>query len=330
MTARILITPGEPAGIGPELLLQLVAQHPAEQDLEWVAVADPALLADRAAALDIPVQLTEIDARQAIAANRPGELKVIPVPLDQPAAPGQLDPRNARYVINTLDTAIDLCHTGQAAALVTGPVQKSVINEAGIAFSGHTEYLQQRCGVPRVVMMLANEQLRVALVTTHLPLRAVPDAITAEVLEQTIVVLEHSLREQFRIPRPAIAVLGLNPHAGENGHLGREELETIIPCVQGLRRQGLQLEGPLAADTAFSSERLGNTDAFLAMYHDQGLTVLKFAGFGDSVNITLGLPFVRVSVDHGTALDLAGSGRGDHSSLRHAIVTAARLAASRD
>ncbi len=250
---------------------------------------------------------------------------VAPVKLAAEVSAGQLNVNNAAYVLNTLDQAVDACLTGQFHAMVTGPVQKSIINEAGIAFSGHTEYLAQRCGRETVVMMLASRQLRVALVTTHLALRDVPQAINAELLRKVIQILHHDLQQKFAIRKPLILVCGLNPHAGESGHLGREEIEIISPLLEELNRQGFRLQGPLPADTLFTPKYLQSADAVLAMYHDQGLPVLKAQGFGEAVNITLGLPIIRTSVDHGTALDLAGSGKASMGSLLEAFRMAAQL-----
>lgn len=322
-TLRIALTSGEPAGIGPELVVQL-AQH--SRSSELVVLADPDLLQDRAALLGLPLQLYTFDPTAAPRINGPGELCVLPVSLASPSKPGQLNPSNASYVLETLSLATDGCKSGQFAAMVTAPVQKSVINDAGIAFSGHTEFLAQRTGAKEVVMMLACEGMRVALVTTHLPLSAVPGAVTHQLLESVVEILDHSLQQHFGVSRPEITVLGLNPHAGEGGHMGREELDVIIPTLDKLRQQGLQLVGPLPADTAFSPHTLANSDAILAMYHDQGLPVLKYAGFGAAVNITLGLPIIRTSVDHGTALDLAGTGKASLGSLQYAVHCAQSLA----
>jgi 4-hydroxythreonine-4-phosphate dehydrogenase len=318
-SARLLITPGEPAGIGPELVCRLAA---AQSDL--VAVADPELLAAtaRQLGLDLPIHRLA-DPGSPVP---PGHLACLPVALRVPVQPGRLDPANAAYVIDTLRLAAERCLDGSVAGMVTAPVHKGVINDAGIAFSGHTEFLAECAGVERVVMMLAAGDLRVALATTHLPLAAVPAAITAASLKRTLDILHHDLQRRFRIERPRILVLGLNPHAGEGGHLGREEIEVIEPLLASLRAAGMALEGPLPADTAFLPERLKGADAVLAMYHDQGLPVLKYAGFGRAVNITLGLPFIRTSVDHGTALDLAGTGRADSGSLAEAITLARQLA----
>jgi 4-hydroxythreonine-4-phosphate dehydrogenase len=321
---RVALTPGEPAGIGPDLVIAL-AQSPHAAEL--VAVADPLLLADRARQLGLPLTLLPWRPEQPARPHVPGTLPVLAVPTAVPVAAGQLDARNADYVLETLRQATDACLRGDFAAVVTAPVQKSVINEAGHPFTGHTEFLQERCGVARVVMMLACPGLRVALATTHLPLRAVPDAITPALLTEVITILHDDLVQKFGIAAPRILVTGLNPHAGEGGHLGREEIEVITPTLERLRRErGYDLQGPLPADTLFTPKYLGQADAVLAMFHDQGLPVLKHMGFGHAVNITLGLPIVRTSVDHGTALDLAGTGRADAGSLRAALDAALLLA----
>jgi 4-hydroxythreonine-4-phosphate dehydrogenase len=314
--ARLAITPGEPAGIGPDIVLALAQR---DWPAELVAVCDPELLQARAAALGLAINLTEADFSASPQPHRAGSLKVLPVKLASPVTAGKLNTDNANYVLNTLKTATDACLAGQCQALVTAPVQKSVINDAGIAFSGHTEFLAARCGAEKVVMMLATRELRVALATTHLPLRQVPDAITRDSLSQVLRITHQSLQQQFGIAQPRILVLGLNPHAGEGGHLGREELDVIIPTLDALRAAGLNLSAPLPADTAFTPKHLSQADAVLAMYHDQGLPVLKYQGFGRAVNITLGLPIIRTSVDHGTALDLAGTGGADTGSLEEAL-----------
>jgi 4-hydroxythreonine-4-phosphate dehydrogenase len=320
---RIAVTPGEPAGIGPDLCLQLARQA---QEVELVAICDPVLLETRARILQQPFAWRILDAGSAPAATRSGELCILPVALHKPSRCGQCDPANARYVLDTLDEAVRGCMRGTFAAMVTGPVNKAVINEAGIAFSGHTEYLAAATGTRDVVMLLATTGLRVALVTTHVPLSEVSSLITADRLRQVLRVLQEGLRLNFDIEQPAITVCGLNPHAGEGGHLGREEIDTIIPVLASLREQGYRLTGPLPADSVFTRERLQGTDAVLAMYHDQGLPVLKHIGFGHAVNITLGLPIIRTSVDHGTALELAGSGRADTGSLRAALQCAIDMA----
>ncbi|MGH8505966.1 MAG: 4-hydroxythreonine-4-phosphate dehydrogenase PdxA [Stenotrophobium sp.] len=320
--ARLLITPGEPAGIGPDLLIR-VAQT--AHDAELVAVCDPVLLQQRAAQLGLPLHLTPVQFDQPPAEQRGGQLRTLPVPLAAAAVPGRLDTRNAAYVLETLTQAVRHCQRGDAQALVTGPVQKSIINDAGIAFTGHTEFLAVLTGTPMPVMMLVAGDLRVALATTHLPLKDVPAAITADTLRAVLEVLHADLVRRFGIARPRILCCGLNPHAGEGGHLGREEIEIIAPVLERLRAQGMDLRGPLPADTLFTAKYLDDADAVLAMYHDQGLPVLKHAGFGHAVNITLGLPIVRTSVDHGTALELAGTGKADSGSLQAAIDAALAL-----
>ena len=327
MTTTLALTPGEPAGIGPDLCIQYVqARRPEGPRL--VAIADPSLLSRRAAELGLPLRLREFDpeATATLPPAGPGELDIVPVSLGAPCSAGRLDPANAAYVLDTLDWAVNGCLDGSFDALVTGPVQKSVINDAGIPFTGHTEYLAEKCRQDTVVMMLATEGLRVALATTHLPLRDVPDAITRVLLRRIIAILNDDLKTKFGILRPKILVAGLNPHAGESGHLGREEIETISPVIGEFLTAGLDIRGPLPADTLFTEKTLAGADAVLAMYHDQGLPVLKYKGFGRAVNITLGLPIVRTSVDHGTALDLAGSGRADGGSLEEAIRQAAQMA----
>ncbi|WP_426816946.1 4-hydroxythreonine-4-phosphate dehydrogenase PdxA [Winslowiella sp. 2C04] len=316
---RVAITPGEPAGIGPDLTIQLAQR---DWPVELVACASPALLIERAALLGLPLELREYQAGTAAQPQRAGTLTVLPVATPQPVTIGELSVDNSHYVLETLARACDGCLNGEFAALITGPVHKGVINDAGIAFSGHTEYFAERSACERVVMMLATEELRVALATTHLPLKDVADAITRESLHEVIGILHHDLQNKFGIANPHIFVCGLNPHAGEGGHMGREEIDTIIPALNELRLQGLQLTGPLPADTLFQPKYLQNADAVLAMYHDQGLPVLKYQGFGRAVNITLGLPFIRTSVDHGTALELAGQGTADAGSF----ITALNLA----
>lgn len=310
---RIAITSGEPAGIGPEICLTL-AKH--EHAGKLVVLADRDLLRQRAAqcALDFDALAARLDIRH--------------VPLRAPSVAGQLNTANAPYVIELIDHAIRGCQTGEFSAMVTAPLHKGIINDAGMAFTGHTEYLAEKTGTPRVVMMLAGAGLRVALATTHLPLRAIPDALTQEELTATLRILHQDLVEKFGIPRPRILVAGLNPHAGEGGHMGREEIDVIAPVLDRLRKEGMNLIGPLPADTLFTTKVLAGSDAQLAMYHDQGLAVLKYAAFEDGVNITLGLPILRTSVDHGTALDLAGTGRADHRSLYAAVDTALSLSAS--
>ena len=313
---RLVLTTGEPAGIGPELSVAAAVWFAGEReagrvpaDVELVLVGDRDLLVQRGG-------------RDAAALAGVG---VHHVPLCVPSEPGRLEVANGRYVLDTLDAAIAMVADGRARAIVTAPVHKGVINDAGVAFSGHTEYLQERAGVDKVVMMLAGGGLRVALATTHLPLRAVPDAVTAHTLDQVLRILDADLRRRFGLAHPRIAVCGLNPHAGEGGHLGREEIDVIEPAIARARAAGIDARGPLPADTLFVPAHVAQFDAALAMFHDQGLPVLKHASFGHGVNITLGLPYVRTSVDHGTALDLAGTGKADPGSLQEAIVTALQM-----
>jgi 4-hydroxythreonine-4-phosphate dehydrogenase len=305
----------------------------AAAQLQWqaelVAIADPELLRERANQLGIPIVLETLDLNSTPQLHRPGSLSILPVALACRSQPGKLDVRNASYVIETLQQAVNACLKGDVSALVTAPVQKSVINDAGIPFSGHTEFLAAATATARVVMMLATPSLRVALATTHLPLAAVPAAITRPLLREALHILVKDLIEKFGVPSPRIAVLGLNPHAGEGGHMGREEIDVIIPELEALRSEGMHLLGPLPADTAFNPKVLEQCDAVFAMYHDQGLPVLKYAGFGNAINITLGLPIIRTSVDHGTALDLAGSGHADIGSLEQALLQAIAMSASR-
>lgn len=321
MTLRIAVTPGEPAGIGPDLLLQLIQDGHRH---ELVAYTDPEMLSQRAALLRLPVRLRTLAASPQPLA--PGELAIVPLPAPAPVLPGRPSRDTAAWVLDTVRAATRDCRAGRCAALVTGPLHKAVINDAGIPFSGHTELLAELTGTPQVVMMLATKGLRVALVTTHLPLAAVPAAITHAVLTRVIEVLHAGLVHQFAIPRPRILVCGLNPHAGEGGHLGREEIDVLVPVLEQLQKRGMDLVGPLPADTLFTPNHLAAADAVLAMYHDQGLPVLKHMGFGRAANITLGLPIIRTSVDHGTALELVGTGTADSGSLRTAIDYAVDLA----
>jgi 4-hydroxythreonine-4-phosphate dehydrogenase len=315
----LLLTPGEPAGIGPDLAVQL-AQTRLAQSL--LVVADPDLLGARARQLKLPLQL--VDEASPLPRGKPA-LRIRPVRLATTARAGRLDVRNSVYVLETLREATRACLRGEARALITGPVQKSIINDAGFPFTGQTEYLAGLCGNATPVMMLATAKLRVALATTHLALRDVPAAITHEGLTTVLRILHQDLRRRIGLRTPRILVCGLNPHAGESGHLGREEIDIIEPALAALRREKLKLIGPLPADTLFTPRVLAQGDAVLAMYHDQGLPVLKHAGFGEAVNLTLGLPILRASVDHGTALDLAGSGRAEDGSLRAAIRMAQQL-----
>lgn len=319
---RIVITPGEPAGIGPDLVAALAQQ---DWPVELVVCADPALLLERAQQLKLPLQLRDYQQNLPAEPQRAGTLTILPSKLAAATLAGQLNVDNSAYVVDSLTRACDGCLNGEFAALVTGPVNKSIINDAGIAFSGHTEFFADRSHCDRVVMMLATETLRVALATTHLPLLAVPDAITQQSLHEVITILNHDLSSKFGIAQPQIYVCGLNPHAGEGGHMGREELDVIIPALESLRMQGINLIGPLPADTLFQPKYLQHADAVLAMYHDQGLPVLKYQGFGRAVNITLGLPFIRTSVDHGTALELAGTGTADVGSFKTALNLAIKM-----
>lgn len=316
----IALTTGEPAGIGPDLCIAIARQaFPAR----IVVLADRDVLMQRARLLGLTFECPDY----AIGTSAPFSLEHIPA--RAAVLPGQLSTANAPYVLALLDRAVIGCQSREFAAMVTAPVQKSIISEAGVPFTGHTEYLQERAGVPHVVMMLVGgdsaHPLRVALATIHMPLSAVPKAITGALLTQTIEVLHHDLKNRFGIAQPSIFVTGLNPHAGESGHLGREEIDVIAPALEALRQRGFAVRGPLPADTAFTPEHLETADAFLVMYHDQGLPVLKYASFGQGVNVTLGLPFIRTSVDHGTALDLAGTGRASVGSLVAAVELAIEL-----
>lgn len=322
---RLLLTPGEPGGIGPDLAVR-IAQG--AYDCELVAVADPALLRTCAEQIGLPIALDEIDYGSPATAHTPGHLWIDPVAMTRPAVAGQLDPANARYVLDTLDRAVDRCLAGDAQGMVTGPAHKAVINDAGVAFSGHTGYLADRCASGAPVMMLATDDgvLRVALATVHLPLADVPAAIDEPTLRHVLDVLHSQLIARFGIAHPRILVAGLNPHAGEDGYLGREEIDVITPVLNAARSRGIDAVGPLPADTLFTEHRLADADAVLAMYHDQGLPVIKHVGFGRTVNISLGLPIIRTSVDHGTALDLAGTDQIDTGSLDAAIRIALQMA----
>ena len=322
MIPRILITMGEPAGIGPDLCA-LIACKPFAAEL--IVVGDPQLLADRARLLGVNLQLSEVVPSRPPSRHRPGALRYLAVGSAEGSVAGKLDPAHAGYVLETIDAAVCGCMARQFDALVTAPVHKGVINEAGVGFSGHTEYIAAITG-GHPVMMLATTGLRVALATTHLPLREVSGAITQDLIETVLRILNSELKLRFGVERPRILVCGLNPHAGEGGHLGREELEVIEPAMEIVRGEGMQVSGPLPADTLFLPKHLNHADAVLAMYHDQGLPVLKYAGFGKAVNITLGLPIIRTSVDHGTALDLAGTGRVATGSLEAAIEVAIEMA----
>lgn len=322
---RIIICTGEPAGIGPDITIQ-IAQNNINADI--VAIGDPHLLQNRASALGLSLSLIEFDGtiKQKHVAK---SLRIIPVETETPAIPGELDPDNAEYVLTLLKTACLGCLDKRFDAMVTAPVQKSIINDAGHTFSGHTEFLANLCEQAAPVMMLANNVLKVALVTTHLPLSKVSASITKENLMQVLKIVDKDLRDKFSINHPRILVCGLNPHAGEMGHLGSEENDIIIPAINTLKDQCLDLTGPHPADTAFTPEMIDNFDVIVAMYHDQGLPVLKSMGFGETVNITLGLPIIRTSVDHGTALHLAGTGNASSSSLMEAVKYAIKMTHNR-
>ena len=315
--ARILITAGEPAGIGPEIVVKLAQLEHSDQLL---VCASPTLLKYTEQQLQLPLSLSEFDPDQAPTAHQKGHLWVVPVELQAPAVAGSLNQANAAYVIKTLEIAHQLASENRVDAILTGPVHKGIINQAGLPFTGHTEFFADKSQVNKVVMMLATEGLRVALATTHLPLKAVPDAITPQLLSEVISILTQDLHSKFGLERPKILVCGLNPHAGEDGHLGREEIDTIIPTLERLRTQvNAELIGPIPADTAFQPKWLEQVDTVLAMYHDQGLPTLKYKGFGKAINLTLGLPYIRTSVDHGTGLDIAGHNLADIGSMQYAL-----------
>lgn len=312
----IAITPGEPGGIGPDLVIQAAQQ---DRSQGWVVVADAKMLEERAQLLDLPLSINEY---LELPSTQAGVLTVLNTPLAESVRAGELCVNNAKGTLHALDRAITGCLEGRFAALVTGPMQKSVIMDAGFAFSGHTEHLAERSGVDDVVMMLATGAMRVSLATTHLPLHAVPGALTQTLLERRLRILHHAMQRQFGLATPRLLVCGLNPHAGESGHMGREEIDVITPVCEKLCAEGLLIRGPLPADTLFTPQYLNDADAVMAMFHDQGLPVLKYSGFGSAVNITLGLPFIRTSVDHGTALDLAGTGQANLGSFLAALSAA--------
>lgn len=318
------MTTGEPAGIGPDLLIDIAAQPFAAQ---LVCLTDSALLTARAAQLNRPLRLVEYDGSRPPTPHQPGKLLYIPVATARPVTAGKLDTGNVPFVLDCIAQATRACLNGEFDAMVTAPVNKGVINDSGRPFTGHTEFIAELCNAELPVMMLTNRHLRVALVTTHLPLSRVTAAITRQRLEQTLHIVDRELRTKFAIAEPVIRVCGLNPHAGEAGHLGTEEIDIIVPVIHKLQAQGMLITGPLPADTAFTVKSRSGADVVVAMYHDQGLPVLKSLGFGETVNVTLGLPVVRTSVDHGTALELAGSGRADSGSLHAAITAAMEMAA---
>ena len=321
MSLNLVLTPGEPAGVGPDITIQLAQTERKEQ---IIVFADPDLLSARAKLLNLPLKLKDVSSN--FTEDKSGEISIIPLHTASKAQPGVLDPSNSGYVLECLDKAVEACSSGLCQAMITGPVQKSVIAEAGFQFRGHTEYLAKLTNTESVVMMLATEHLRVALVTTHLPLKDVASSINKELLTKVINILYNDLQQKFGIEKPKIIVSGLNPHSGENGHLGHEEIEVIQPVLKKLNRLGMNLIGPIPADTLFTQKYLSSADAVLTMFHDQGLPVLKNQGFGKAANITLGLPIIRTSVDHGTALDIAGSGLADFSSLKTAINFAGQMA----
>lgn len=322
MILRLAITSGEPAGIGPDLCIKLAQKAHTHQ---LVVLADKQLLIDRAKELGLPLQIKNYNANEPAKPSKAGEICVFPIECAKTPKTGQLDSANSSYVIRMLEKACDGCLDKEFDAIITAPVHKGIINESGFSFSGHTEFLRDRCGVEEVVMMLASQQLKVALVTTHLPLKSVSERITQSKLERVLKILQHDLKHFFAIKQPRVLVAGLNPHAGEGGHLGYEEIEIIEPVLKRLNQQGFNLIGPLPADTLFTPKYLDNADVALAMYHDQGLPVLKYQGFGEAANITLGLPIVRTSVDHGTALDLAGTNKASMTSLEFAINSAIEM-----
>lgn len=323
MVKRIAVTPGEPAGVGPDLIVRIAQQA---WPIEIVVVASKELLLERAESLGLPLQIEEYDQDKPPSAQKAGTLTLLPLELAEPVVPGKLNVNNGAYVVESLRLASEKNISGEFDAVVTGPVHKELINKAGIPFSGHTEYFAHQANCADVVMMLATKGLRVALVTTHIPLAYVSKAITFERLQKVTRILHEDLINKFGIPNPKIYVCGINPHAGEGGHLGREEIEVMEPALAELRDEGMNLVGPLPADTIFQNKYLDDADAILTMFHDQGLPVLKYKGFGASVNITLGLPFIRTSVDHGTALELAGTDAADPGSFLEAMHNAINLA----
>ncbi len=332
---RLAVTPGEPAGIGPDLILQLAQQQGENPyQAELVVIADKAMMQSRAQQLNIPVTFSDYQSDSDISVNKALEIKILDTKCSNTVVAGELNKNNAQYVLDTLTRATKGCLSGEFDAVVTAPLHKGIINDGlndiGITFTGHTEFLADLTKAPLPVMMLAADSLRVALATTHLPLKDVSDAITKESLKQVIEILHHDLVTKFGLKSPHILICGLNPHAGEGGHLGMEEIETIEPVIKTLQKEGMNLTGPLPADTLFTPKYLETADAVLAMYHDQGLPVLKHVGFGHAINVTLGLPIIRTSVDHGTALDLAGSGKASTGSLMAAFDAALEMTQSKN
>lgn len=322
MIPAIVITTGEPAGIGPDICVETAMR---DHDARIVFLADPAIIETRADLLGIGIEIHEIEVDQNIPEHQPGIMQILPIKALYPAVPGELNPGNSSYVTEIIDRAVDLCKIGHCGAMVTAPVQKSVINQAGISFTGHTEWIAEKTGTDHPVMMLVNQELRVCLATIHISLSEVPRSITRNGLGRIIRIIHSDMRKLFGLENPRIAVCGLNPHAGESGHLGNEEIAILEPAIASMQQAGISVVGPIPADTAFTPRNLGNYDVVLAMYHDQGLPVIKHSGFGEVVNITLGLPIIRTSVDHGTALDLAGTGKADNSSLCAALDMAINL-----
>ena len=323
---KLIVTAGEPAGGGPDLMLAAAGDH---WDAHLIAVGNKTLLTERAATLGLRVEFHPYNSTDAPQRHQVGRLPLIDIPLHAACTPGTPDVQNVSHVLAQLDMAVNLCQSGECHAMVTAPVHKAVINDAGVPFSGHTEYLAQAAGVDDVVMLLMSDKLKVALATTHLPLAAVAAALNQQLLERRLRILHAALVRDFGVSEPAILVAGLNPHAGESGHLGREEIEIIEPVCEALRRDDINVIGPLPADTLYTPKYLAHADATMAMFHDQGLPVLKFAGFGRAVNMTLGLPFVCTSVDHGTALDLAATGDADSGSFVQALAVAQKIATQR-
>jgi 4-hydroxythreonine-4-phosphate dehydrogenase len=321
---RIIITPGEPAGIGPDIVLQL-ANREQSFPAELIVICDPHLLITRAKQLSLSIELISCDLTKPAKEHTPGILKIIPISLLAPCIAGQINPLNSAYVIETLSIAADLCIEKKAGALVTGPIQKAAINMAGIPFTGHTEFLAKRCATDEVLMLFVVNQLKVALATTHIPLAKVASTITLSHLIKTIKLLNREIQNRFGIKKPRILVAGLNPHAGEEGLLGHEEINIISPAISQLKKENIDVEGPFPADTLFTEKYLSKADAILAMYHDQALPVVKYMGFSHAVNVTLGLPIIRTSVDHGTALDIAGTQDSDPGSLIAAVRLAIEL-----
>lgn len=324
---RILVTAGEPAGIGPDIVIQAAQQAWAA---ELVVIADPDLLIARAKQLSLPLTLTTVNLNDIPSINPISTLKILPIKTNKAVTAGKLDVENANYVIETLKQAATLCLKNQADGIVTGPVHKGIINQAGIAFTGHTEFFAEQAQKKQTIMLFVAGHMKVALATTHLPLSAVSAAITKDHLRSTLSLLHTELKNQFQLSSPSILIAGLNPHAGEGGYLGREEIDTMTPVINDLIKQGMQLVGPLPADTIFTPKQMEKADAILAMYHDQALPVVKYASFGHAVNVTLGLPFIRTSVDHGTAIDVAGTGKADAGSMMAAISLASSLTSSND